>query len=52
MTLYALILFSHVTGAFFLFAGLALEWLAVSYLRRNPDSSQTDSWIHFARIAP
>jgi len=29
MTLYALILFSHVAGAFFLFAGLTLEWLSV-----------------------
>jgi len=52
MTLYALILFSHVAGAFFLFAGLALEWLAVSYLRRNLESSQADSWIHLARVAP
>ncbi len=52
MTLYALILFSHVAGAFFVFAGLGLEWLAVSYLRRNLDRSQTDSWIHLARIAP
>jgi len=52
MTLYALILFSHVAGAFLLFAGLALEWLAVSYLRRNLDSSQVGSWIHLARVAP
>ena len=52
MTLYSLILFSHVAGAFFLFAGLSLEWLAVSYLRRNLDSSQTDSWMHLARSAP
>jgi uncharacterized membrane protein len=51
MTLYALILFSHVAGAFFLFAGLGLEWLAVGYLRRNLDGSQTDSWIHLARVA-
>jgi uncharacterized membrane protein len=52
MTLYALILFSHVVGAFFLFAGLALEWLAVSQLRRKLESSQADSWIHLARVAP
>jgi len=52
MTLYALILFSHVAGAFFLFGGLALEWLAVSYLRKNLESRQADSWIHLARIAP
>jgi hypothetical protein len=52
MTLYALILFSHVAGAFFLFAGLALEWLAVRYMRKNLESSQADSWIHLARVAP
>ena len=51
MTLYALILFSHVAGAFFLFAGLALEWMAIGHLRRNLDRSQTESWIHLARIA-
>ena len=52
MTLYAVILFSHVAGAFFLFAGLGLEWLAVSYLRRNLDGREVDSWIHLARAAP
>jgi len=52
MTLYALILFSHVVGAFFLFAGLGLEWLAVSYLRRNLDAREASSWIHLARSAP
>jgi uncharacterized membrane protein len=51
MTLYALILFSHVAGAFFLFAGLALEWTAIGYLRTNLDRSQTEAWIHLAKIA-
>jgi len=52
MTLYALILFSHIAGAFFLFAGLALEWAAVSYLRRNPPRFQADSSLHLAGVAP
>jgi uncharacterized membrane protein len=52
MTLYALILFGHVAGAFFLFGGLGLEWLAVGYLRKNLDGRQMDSWIHLARVAP
>lgn len=51
MTLYALILFSHVAGALFLFAGLGLEWLAVGYLRRDLGRTQTNSWIHLARVA-
>jgi hypothetical protein len=52
MTLYALILFSHIAGAFFLFAGLALEWAAVSYLRKNPARIQADSSLHLAGLAP
>jgi len=52
MTLYALILFSHVAGAFFLFAGLALEWAAVSYLRKNPARVQAHSSLHLASLAP
>jgi len=52
MTLYAVILFSHVAGAFFLFAGLTLEWLAIGYLRRNLEGGQVVSWIHLLRIAP
>lgn len=52
MTLYALILFSHIAGAFFLFAGLAFEWLAIGYLKRNLDRPQTNSWIHLVKIAP
>ena len=52
MTLYALILFSHIAGAFFLFAGLALEWAAVSYLRKNPARVQADSSLHLAGLAP
>lgn len=51
MTLYALILFSHVAGALFLFAGLALEWLALSYLR-TLDGNQTTTWIRLVRVAP
>ena len=52
MTLYALVLFSHIAGAFFLFAGLALEWVAVSYLRRNHQRFQVDSSLHLAGVAP
>lgn len=51
MTLYALILFSHVAGALFLFAGLALEWIALGNLRRSLDRGQREDCIHLARIA-
>ena len=51
MTLYALILFSHVVGALFLFAGLALEWIALGYMPKSFDRGQTESWINLARVA-
>jgi hypothetical protein len=52
MTLFAAVLFSHIAGAFFLFAGLSLEWLACSYLRKSLDRAHADPWIELVRIAP
>ena len=52
MTFFAAVLFSHIAGAFFIFAGLSLEWLAVSYLRKSLDRVQADPWINLAKIAP
>jgi hypothetical protein len=51
MTLYALILFSHIAGAFFLFAGLALEWTAIAFFRRGLDTGQARMWISLASVA-
>lgn len=52
MTVFAAVLFSHIAGAFFLFAGLSLEWLAVSYLRKSLDRVQADPWMDVVRITP
>jgi hypothetical protein len=52
MTVFAAVLFSHIAGAFFLFAGLSLEWLGVSYLRKSLDRAHADPWIDLVRIAP
>jgi hypothetical protein len=52
MSLYALILFSHVAGALFLFAGLALEWTALHFLRREVDRHEAGPWIQLAAFAP
>jgi len=52
MTLYALILFTHIAAALFLFAGLALEAAAVSYLGKNPSRAQADSSLRLAAVAP
>jgi hypothetical protein len=51
MTLYALILFIHVVGTFFVFGGMGLEWLAVGYLRRGPDRAELERWTHLAAVA-
>jgi hypothetical protein len=52
MTFYSLVVFSHIAGAFFLFAGLALEGTAVGLLRRNPDPAYVPAWIRLASVAP
>ena len=49
MTWYAAVLFSHIAGALFLFAGLALEWLAVSNSRRSLGRVQAHLWIRLLR---
>jgi len=52
MTVFAAVLFSHIVGAFFLFAGLSFEWLSVSLLRKSLDRAQADPWIGLLRTAP
>jgi hypothetical protein len=51
MTLYALILFVHIASAFFLFAGLTLQWIAFSALRRVPGAAQTQHWVQLAAFS-
>lgn len=52
MTWYAAALFSHIAGALFLFAGLVLEWLAVSNSRRSLGRVRAHLWIRLLRSAP
>jgi hypothetical protein len=51
MTLYALILFVHIAGAFFLFAGLSLQWMAFSSLRRGAGSDHIRQWVRLAAFS-
>jgi len=51
MTLYALILFVHIASAFFLFAGLSLQWLAFSQLRRSSGATQVKQWVRLAAFS-
>ncbi len=52
MTFYSLLLFAHIASAFFLFAGLAVEWNLISFLRRNPDLAPFRAWSRLFSIAP
>jgi hypothetical protein len=48
MTFYAFVLFIHIASAFFLFAGLVLEWTAFHFLCRTPDSGGIQQWARTA----
>jgi len=50
MTLYAIALFLHITGALGLFAGFALEWTALSGLRRATTAEQAREWASIFRL--
>jgi hypothetical protein len=52
MTFYSLLLFAHITGALFLFAGLVLEWALISFLRHHPDLAPFRAWSRLFSLAP
>jgi hypothetical protein len=52
MTWYAAVLFSHIAGALFLFAGLVLEWLAISNGGRVVVRAHSELWTHLVCLAP
>jgi hypothetical protein len=52
MTFYSVLLFAHIASAFLLFAGLALEWALINFLRRNPDLAPFRAWGRGFSIAP
>jgi hypothetical protein len=51
MTFYALILFLHIAGAFFLFAGLLLEWVSFRSLQYAADTPQASQWLRLASLS-
>ena len=52
MTLYTIILFSHLLGALALFIGFGLEWTAVGLLRRSKTSEQARAWLRVYAVSP
>src|SRR5262249_20349191 len=52
MTLYALILFVHLTAAVTLFLAFGIEWAAISFLGKAKSPDEANTWLRLARLAP
>jgi hypothetical protein len=52
MTFYSVLVFTHITAAFFLFGGLLLETVVIGFLRRNPDLAGFRAWGRIFSLAP
>ena len=52
MTLYAFVLFVHITGALSLFLAFGLEWAAISFLGKSNTSQEAQTWLRLARLGP
>jgi hypothetical protein len=51
MTFYSLLVFTHIAAAFFVFAGLLLEWVVLGFLRRNPELTPFRAWSRIFSLA-
>src|SRR5580698_3817145 len=52
MSFYSVLVFTHIAAAFFLFGGLLLEWVIISFLRRNPEPAAFRAWGRIFSLAP
>ena len=52
MTLFALIVFIHLTGAVALFLAFGLEWAAISFLGNSNTPQEAQNWLRLARLGP
>jgi len=52
MTLYALIVFIHLAGAFALFLAFGIEWAAISFLGNASTADEAKQWLRLGRLAP
>jgi len=52
MTLYALIVFLHLTGVAALFLAFGIEWAAISFLAKANSPEEAQTWLRLARLAP
>jgi len=52
MTLYALILFLHLTGVVTLFLAFGIEWAAISFLGKANSPEEAQTWLRLGRLGP
>jgi Predicted integral membrane protein (DUF2269) len=52
MTLFALIVFIHLTGAVALFLAFGLEWAAISFLGNSNTPQEAQAWLRLGRLGP
>ena len=52
MTLYALIVFLHLTGVVALFLAFGIEWAAISFLGKANSPEEAQTWLRLGRLAP
>jgi len=52
MTLYALILFVHLTAVLTLFLAFGIEWAAISFLSKATTSDEAAHWLRLAKLGP
>lgn len=52
MTVYTLVLYSHLLGALALFIGYGIEWTASSLFRKATSTEQVRAWLRVFKVSP
>jgi len=52
MTVYAVVLYSHLLGAVALFVGYGIEWTASSLFRNASSTEQVRAWLRVFKVSP
>jgi len=52
MTVYTLVLYSHLLGALALFIGYGIEWTASSLFRNATSTEQVRAWLRVFKVSP
>lgn len=52
MTVYTLVLYSHLLGALALFIGFGIEWTASALFRKASSTEQVRAWLRVFKVSP